>query len=314
MNEAAAVLGAGSMGHGIAEVLAREFETVWLYDPDLEKLKGAQKRISDSLLRLGKYGLITDQTAKLTLERIKTSSVIKQAVESASFIIEAAPENLQLKQDLLGSLDSISHADAIFATNTSSYTILEISKGVPKNRHSKIVGSHFFLPAQIVPLVEVSRGMLTSDDVFLKTFSLWLRCGKQPIKVNRDIPGYVGNRLQRALIREALALLAEGSATAEDIDLAVKMGFGVRYQVRGPLAQRDFAGLDLAATVQIDETDQERLKKGRQYLLDLVASGNLGLKTGQGLLNWEGENFDDLQKKDDDRLAQAVAMLGIKAK
>ena len=100
-----AVLGAGSMGHGIAEILAREFKTVWLYDPDLEQLKGVRKRISDSLLRLRKYGLITDQTAKLTLERIKTTSEIKQAVEFASFIIEAVPENLQLKQDLLGSLD-----------------------------------------------------------------------------------------------------------------------------------------------------------------------------------------------------------------
>ena len=309
-----AVLGAGSMGHGIAEILAREFKTVWLYDPDLEQLKGVRKRISDSLLRLRKYGLITDQTAKLTLERIKTTSEIKQAVEFASFIIEAVPENLQLKQDLLGSLDSISHDDAIFATNTSSYTILEISKGVPQKRHSNIVGSHFFLPAQIVPLVEVSRGIFTTDDVFLNTFSLWLRCGKKPIKVNRDVPGYVGNRLQRAIVRESLALLAEGTATAEDIDLAVQMGFGVRYQVRGPLAQRDFAGLDLAATVQIDETDQERLKRGRQYLLELVARGDLGLKTGRGLLNWEGKDINELQKMDDDRLAEAVAMLGIKAR
>ena len=103
-------------------------------------------------------------------------------------------------------------------------------------------------------------------------------------------------------------------AEQEDIDLAVQMGFGVRYQVRGPLAQRDFAGLDLAATVQIDETDQERLKRGRQYLLELVARGDLGLKTGRGLLNWEGKDINDLQKMDDDRLAEAVAMLGIKAR
>ena len=174
-------------------------------------------------------------------------------------------------------------------------------------RRRLVVGSHFFLPAQIVPLVEVSRGAGTADEAFEAACALWERCGKTPIRVRRDVSGYVANRLQRALMREALAQLAEGSASAEDIDRAVRYGFGLRFMARGPLAQRDVAGLGLASRIQTNPDDRERLEAGRRHLLDLAAAGHLGLDTGRGLLDWHGRDPDEVRRTGDEHLARAAA-------
>ena len=298
------------MGHGIGEVLARTQPEVWLYDPDAAALERALALVRESLERLERHGLITAQTARETPSRLRTTTDLARAAERAWLVVEAAPERLAVKQALFAELDRLAPPDALLATNTSSFTIAQVAARVTPRRRARLVGSHFFLPAQIVPLVEVSRGADTGDAAVDRVYSLWQQCGKVPVRVRRDVPGYIANRLQRALVREALAQVAEGLASAEDVDRAVRFGFGLRFLVRGPLAQRDVAGLDLAARVQIDVDDLERLAAGRRYLLELAAAGHLGLKTGRGLLEWQGRDPEAVRREGDEELARVAALLG----
>ena len=297
------------MGHGIAEVLARTQPLVWLYDPDPAALERAEALVRESLERLERHGLIDAQVARETPSRLRTTADLARAAEQAWLVVEAAPEVLAVKQELFAELDRLAPTDALLATNSSSFTIAHVGARVGPQRRPRIVGSHFFLPAQIVPLVEVSRGNETADGAVERVCSLWERCGKVPVRVRRDVPGYVANRLQRALMREALAQVAEGLASAEDVDRAVRFGFGLRFLVRGPLAQRDVAGLDLAARVQVEVDDHERLAAGRRYLLELAAAGHLGLKTGRGLLDWHGRDPEQVRRDGDEELARAAALL-----
>lgn len=308
-----AVIGAGAMGHGIGEVLARTYPEVWLYDPDAATLERAVALIRESVERLRRHGLITAEVAHATPARVRTTTDLERAARAAAFVIEAAPEDLTTKQELFAELDRLAPPDALLATNSSSFTLAEVSERVSEPRRRLVVGSHFFLPAQIVPLVEVSRGAATGDEAFETAYALWQRCGKTPIRVRRDVSGYVANRLQRALMREALAQVAEGSANAEDIDRAVRFGFGLRFTVRGPLAQRDVAGLGLASRIQTNPDDRERLEAGRRYLLNLAAAGHLGLDAGRGLLDWRGHDPEEVRRTGDEDLAHAAASLaGIK--
>ena len=304
-----AVIGAGAMGHGIGEVLAREDREVWLYDPDSAALERAVALIRESVERLLRHGLISAQVARATPARVRTTGDLERAVSGAGFVIEAAPEDLSAKQQLFAELDRLAPAGTVLATNSSSFTLAQVAERVSEQRRPLVVGSHFFLPAQIVPLVEVSRGAATGDEAFETTCALWERCGKTPVRVRRDVSGYVANRLQRALMREALAQVAEGVASAEDVDRAVRFGFGLRFMVRGPLAQRDLAGLDLASRIQTNPDDRERLEAGRRYLLDLAAAGHLGLRTGRGLLDWRGRDPDEVRRTGDEALARAAALL-----
>ena len=304
-----AVIGAGAMGHGIGEVLAREYPEVWLYDPDAATLERAVALIRESVERLRRHGLIAAQVARDTPARVHTTTDLERAAGGAGFVIEAAPEDLPTKQELFAELDRLAPAAAVLATNSSSFTLAQVAQRVSERRRPQVVGSHFFLPAQIVPLVEVSRGADTGDEAFEAAYALWERCGKTPIRVRRDVSGYVANRLQRALMREALAQVAEGSASAEDIDRAVRFGFGLRFMGRGPLAQRDLAGLDLASRIQTNPDDRERLDAGRRYLLELAAAGHLGVKAGRGLLDWHGRDPDEVRRTGDEQLARAAALL-----
>lgn len=304
-----AVAGAGAMGHGIAEVLARTQPEVWLYDPDAAALDRALALVRESLERLERHGLITPQTARETPARLRTTTDLARAAERSWLVVEAAPERLEVKQELFAELDRLAPEDALLATNTSSFTIAQVAARVAARRRSRLLGSHFFLPAQIVPLVEVSRTADTGDAAVERVYSLWQRCGKVPIRVRRDVSGYVGNRLQRALMREALAQVAERLASAEDVDRAVRYGFGLRFLVRGPLAQRDVAGLDLAARVQINVEERERLDAGRRYLLELAAAGHHGLKSGRGLLDWQDLDPERVRRAGDEELARAAAHL-----
>ena len=310
MESVCAVVGSGAMGHGIAEVLARTQPLVWLYDPDCAALERALALVRESLERLQRHGLIDAQVARETPSRLRTTTDLARAVEQAWLAVEAAPEELGVKQELFAELDRLAPVDALLATNSSSFTLAQVGARVGAQRRARIVGSHFFLPAQIVPLVEVSRGDETPDAAVERVCALWERCGKVPVRVRRDVPGYVANRLQRALMREALAQVAEGLASAEDVDRAVRFGFGLRFLVRGPLAQRDVAGLDLAARVQVDMDDREREAAGRRYLRELATAGHLGLKSGRGLLDWHGRDPEQVRREGDEELARAAALLG----
>ena len=236
------------MGHGIAQVLAYSPGPVMLYDVSEQALERAVGRIEESLALLVRKGLLSEDARGQSLGRISTTIDLAEAVESAGFVIEAAPEHLAVKQRLFAELERLAPIDAILATNSSGLPLGEIASGIKGGE--RIVGSHFFMPAQLIPLVEVSRGESTTDETVERTVRMWEVCGKSPIRVNRDIPGYVANRLQAALVREAVALWSGGVASAGDIDTAVRMGFGLRAMVTGPMRQRDLAGLDLHLAIQ----------------------------------------------------------------
>ena len=304
--EPRAVIGAGLMGHGIAQTLARQSSLVWLYDISSEKLQLALKRIESSLKLLERYDLISPKDSREVIKRISPTTSLEKALENVSFVVEAAPENLSLKQDLFSKIEQFTSTDTIIVTNSSGLRVSDISSKV--QRLDRVAGSHFFLPAQVVPLVEVSRGPKTSDKTMNETVSLWKACGKEPIRVEHDLPGYIANRLQAALVREATSLLGRGVATAEDIDRAVRTGFGLRYLVSGPLEQRDLGGLDLHVDLSKALWPDLNVSSGpHPFVINLVNKGNLGLKSGKGFIDWKGQNPEEVLKS---RTEDLIRLMG----
>ena len=296
------------MGHGIAQVMASSPGSVHLYDLSAHELGLAQTRIQSSLQMFERHNLIETEEAEAMLNRISTTIDLEEAVRDASFVVEAVPEDLTLKQKLFVELDRLAPDDSILATNTSSLRIGEVSAevGYPE----RVVGSHFFLPAQVIPLVEVSRGSETSDETMDRTVALWRACGKEPIRVEQDIPGYIANRLQGALVREATSLLGRGVATAEDIDRAVRTSFGLRYLVSGPLEQRDLGGLDLHVRIGRELWPDLNVSPGpHQFIVDKVDRGELGIKSGKGFIDWTDQDQEEVLKDRTETLVEVVAKL-----
>lgn len=305
-----AVVGAGLMGHGITQVLASTPGTVMLYDVSPDALDLALRRIRQSLDSLEKYDLVDLMEADSCVNRIRPTTDLKEAVATAEFVIEASPEDLELKKDLFTDLERLVQPTTILASNTSGLPIKDITSHL--DHQERVVGSHFFLPAQIVPLVEVSRGPRTSDETMDSTMTIWYSCGKRPIRIERDVPGYVANRLQSALVREATHLLSEGVASAEDIDMAVQMSFGLRYLVSGPLEQRDLGGLDLNVALSREMWPHLNTSPGPlPCVVDKVERGELGLKSGKGFFDWGDQDPETVRRDRTERLIQVMSKLGM---
>ena len=300
------------MGHGIAQVLAYAVPHVAMYDVSKEILENAHSRISQSLQLLQRNGLKLPVSEADILDRIKITCDLSEAVSDAQFVIEAAPEELELKQQLFADLERETPNDAVLATNSSGLSLAKVGVLLKPEARTRLVGSHFFIPAQIVPLVEVSRSAMTKAGIFDRTVHLWARCGKKPIRVQVDLPGYVANRLQTALTREAIHLLANGVATAADVDEAVRSGFGLRYLVSGPLEQRDITGLDLHLKVMKElwpELNQDT--DPHTFITEKVACGELGVRGGRGFHDWTDGDFDEITASRTEALVNAMARLGV---
>ena len=280
-----AVIGAGMMGHGIGQMFAQAGVNVALFDSEGKVLKRAVPRIKKSLDVFTKRGLIKKKDVKAILSRISLSKSLNEAVENADFVVEAIVEDLAKKQDLFQILDGLCPPTTILASNTSAIMIKDLSKkAVHKER---IIGTHFWSPAQLVPLVEVIRGDHTLPEVMETTVRLMKRIGKEPARVNQDVPGFVGNRLQHALWREAVSIVELGIAEPEDVDRVVKMGFGLRLPTVGPLETADLAGLDMVLSIHdylFPFLDASR--KASSILRNRVQEGKLGAKTGEGFYPW----------------------------
>lgn len=227
-----------------------------------------------------------------------------------SIVIECAPENLELKQQVFTQLDKLAPADVPVASNSSSFPISRISEGL-KTRH-RMLGLHFFMPAHLVPAVEVVRGDHTDEAVAQRASEIMRSVGKKPVQVKRDVPGFLANRIQHAMMREAIALVEEGFASAEDVDLAVRYGFGFRYIAAGPLLQKDLAGIDIhcaAASTMYPHlrVDQEPSKLMR----DLVAQGHCGVKSPsrKGFYQWDDASIAREQKRYQTALQKAMQIL-----
>jgi 3-hydroxybutyryl-CoA dehydrogenase len=282
------VVGAGLMGHGIAYLLAAAGHTVRIYDPSAEWRASLPQRLETA------RALLDGDPALLA--RISAHDQIVPAMDGVAFVFEAAPEKLPLKQQIFAELESVTAPATILASNSSAVPSNEIGRHL-KHR-GRVVGTHFWNPPHLVPLVEVIQNDATSDDTVRKTMGLLHDAGCQPVHVKKDIPGFVGNRLQHALKREAIALVAAGVCDAETIDTVVKSGFGARMAVLGPMEQSDLVGLDLTLDIQnVLLADLDRSTEPTALLKDKVASGKLGMRTGEGFRKWTPEEADAVRER-----------------
>jgi 3-hydroxybutyryl-CoA dehydrogenase len=282
------VIGGGLMGHGIAYLFAATGHPVGLFEPTAEIRASLPKRLQAIVELFG------DNPA--LLNHIATHDQLAPAVKGTAFVFEAAPEKLPLKQQIFAELESAVGQDTVLASNSSAIPSTEIGRHL-KHR-DRVVGTHFWNPPHLVPLVEVIQNDKTSDAVVRATMALLRQAGKIPVHVRRDIPGFVGNRLQHAMKREAIALVAAGVCDAETIDTVVKEGFGARTAVLGPMEQSDLVGLNL--TLDIAEVlihDLDRSAGPHPFLREKVRAGNLGMKTGEGLRKWRPGEADAVRER-----------------
>lgn len=282
------VIGAGLMGHGIAYRFAAAGHEVGIFEPVAElreTLATRLRAIAD---------LLADDPA--CVGRVSVHDQLASAVGDAALVIEAAPEKLALKQKLFADLEAVVAPDTILASNSSAIPSTEIGRQL-KHRE-RVVGAHFWNPPHLVPLVEVIQTEKTSDATIARTMNLLRGAGLKPVHVRKDIPGFIGNRLQHALKREAIALVADGVCDAETIDDVVKSGFGARMAVLGPMEQSDLVGLNL--TLDIHEALIEHLDRTagpHPYLRSKVAQGQLGMKTGEGFRRWTPQQADEVRER-----------------
>lgn len=290
-----AVLGAGRMGQGIAYVVAAANHLASVYDPFEEALAKTQEQFAAIAELLGHDGSAT--------RRLRTSQDLAQTVRNADLVIEAVPEKLALKQELFAQLERLAPPAAILASNTSAIPIADIAAKVRDK--SRVIGTHFWNPPHLVRLVEVIQSDAASAAYVARALEILRGLGWVPVHVKRDIPGFIGNRLQHALKREAIALVAAGVCDAETIDTVVKLGFGSRLGVLGPLEQSDLVGLDL--TKQIHDVlipDLDVTPHTHPYLDRLVAEGHLGMKSGKGFRDWTPETARAVRDRLDQFLVQ----------
>jgi 3-hydroxybutyryl-CoA dehydrogenase len=282
------VIGAGLMGHGIAYLLAAAGHTVGIYDPSAEWRNSLQARLKAALDLLGGDPAL--------LARISAHDAMAPAMKDVSFVFEAAPEKLPLKQQLFAELESLTSPSTILASNSSAIPSTRI--GEKLKHRDRVIGTHFWNPPHLVPLVEVIQNEKTSAETVRRTMDLLRDAGRNPVHVKRDLPGFVGNRLQHALKREAIALVATGVCDADTIDEVVKSGFGARMAVLGPMEQSDLVGLDLTLDIQnVLLADLNRDTEPTQFLKDKVASGKLGMRSGEGLRKWTPESADAVRER-----------------
>jgi 3-hydroxybutyryl-CoA dehydrogenase len=250
-------------------------------DPSPDARASLPRRVADSLKVLG----VSDGDTAKILKKIEVSETVAGAVHDAAFVIEAGPENLEIKHKIFAEIEAGASADAVLASNTSVIPITKIMQHLAhKNR---ALGTHWWNPPHMIPLVEVIKTEWTDPVLAQAMFDLLADAGKTPVMVEKDVPGFIGNRLQHALWREAVSLVENGICDAKAVDTVIKASFGRRLAVLGPLENADLVGTDL--TLAIHENvlfDLESRQGPSPYLQKLVADGKLGMKSGEGFRIW----------------------------
>jgi 3-hydroxybutyryl-CoA dehydrogenase len=287
-NAKIAVIGAGLMGHGIAQVFALAGHDVTITDSFAQTLDTAKSRIAANLRDLGE-----DESVA---EKVRVCADLGDAVRDADYVVEAAPEDLALKQKLFAEIERHVRPDTILASNTSVIPITAIMQGL--RRRERALGTHWWNPPFLVPLVEVIETQWTSAETVAWTMQLHKAAGKTPAHVKKDVPGFIGNRLQHALWREAIALVEQGICDAATVDAVVKASFGRRLPVLGPLENADLVGTDLTLAIHTIVLPAIDSRPGPSpYLQKLVADKKLGFKSGEGFRKWSPDEQAALRAK-----------------
>lgn len=279
------IFGTGMMGSGLAQVFASDENVKVTISTRSVTNSKAIENIKTNLKPFIDKGIYTEKYVKGLLNRVELTDSREAATKDADFIIECVPEDMKIKQDLFADLEKYCREDTIFATNTSVMSITEIAK--KSRKKGRIVGAHFWNPPYLIPLVEVVKGDETSDETMTSTMELLKRVGKKPIWVNKDVPGFVANRLQHALWREAISIVERGIADAKTVDEALKFGPGLRLPHLAPMENADMVGLDL--TFSIHSYILKYLEDSHEpspLLKEKYEKGDLGFKTGKGFQSW----------------------------
>jgi 3-hydroxybutyryl-CoA dehydrogenase len=300
------VVGAGTMGHSIALVFARGGYKVDLVDLDEDILKKSLKLIQSNLQTLKNVKMIGPRAIPKILGRIHSSTSLEVA-KNADLIIEAISESPKAKRNLFQTLDRLCPARAIFTSNTSYLNIFRLAKGI---RPDRMLIGHWYAPPHLIPLVDLVKGPETSAKTINTVKEVLLKLGKTPVVMEKFIPGYISNRLQRAMAREIFFLLDGGYATAEEIDLAVKSSLGIRIPIVGVVQRYDFTGLDLALAFENNPSIHLVSKKRRpKTLIELVKKGCLGVKSGRGFYDYTSKDIREVLKERDQKLIKLLKFL-----
>jgi 3-hydroxybutyryl-CoA dehydrogenase len=278
-----AVLGAGTMGHGIAQVCAMAGCTTRLQDLGQAQVDAGLAKIAANLDAGVARGKVSEELRQATLARLSGTTVVEDAAAGADLVIEAAPEQLEIKRDIFTRVAAVVRPDTVLGTNTSSLSIARIAEGIPQPE--RVIGLHFFNPVHIMKLLEIVVGRQTSPEVTANMRAFAERIGKQAIVV-QDAPGFATSRLGLVIGLEAIRMVEQGVASAEDIDKAMTLGYGFPM---GPLKLTDLVGLDVRLSIAeylASELPQGGHFEPPQLLRDMVAAGKLGKKSGQGFYDW----------------------------
>ena len=295
------IIGAGTMGEGIAQSFAQNGYGARVVDIKDEFVTRALGQVRQNVEQFVEFGLITEP-ADQVMGRVEgmVTTDMAEAVDGCTYVIEAVPEILDLKRDLLARLQA-ADPELVIGSNTGSFTMDTLAEGLP--RPDNLIGIHYFNPAHIIPLVEIHRGTACSDAAYAETVRLLEASGKNTVLVRVERPGFIVNRLMGALEREIDYLLDEGIVTPEDLDVAVKSSTGFRFACLGPMELEDMIGLDIAATVS------GRVFKGLSnatepspMLLEKVEKGELGIKSGKGWYDYSGRTREEVLKEKNARL------------
>lgn len=297
-----AVLGAGTMAPGIAAAFAAAGHPTVLWARRAGRAEEAVARAGKLVRFLVEQGL-----AQAGAVAAITAADRLEPIASAGVAVEAIAERLDAKRELLALMDDLLPPEALIATNTSGLRVTDLADGLPGA--GRLVAMHFWNPAHLMPLVEVGGGERTAPESVNRAVELARAIGKQPVRVEREVLGFLGTRLQQAVVREAIALLEAGVASAEDIDLAVRTSFGIRFPVTGPLESADLTGLDVIEAIHgYLLPDLDRSTGPQAPLRERVGSGELGVKSGRGFHDWENRDAQELVRRRDEELVRRLRL------
>ena len=288
-------LGTGSMGYGTALVFARKGYNVRMFGRSDASIERGFTSIRAALATLREYGIVSEDETAATLSRITGVTTLADAAKGADFVIESVAEDLAVKRDVYAMMDELCEPHVIFATDTSGLSPTAIAQFI--RRKDRFVVTHFWNPPHLIPLVEVVPGRGTSDETMATTMRLMERIGKKPIPLRREAPGFIGNRLQFALLREAMYIVEEGIASKEAVDATVRYSMGRRLGVTGPLESADLGGLDVFNNIsKYLMPDLCATHDVSKLMTTTVEKGDLGAKTGTGFYKWTPETLAEIRK------------------